>query len=113
VDLIAGNDRYDDITKKLVAAYDGGVQRRDRAGKAPRKVAERAAFLDRLPGGARLLEVGAGTGTDSLFFQEHGLDVVAADLSPAMVASCREKGIDARVMDFLHLDFPPEAILAR
>ncbi|MEU8663730.1 class I SAM-dependent methyltransferase, partial [Actinoplanes philippinensis] len=51
-------------------------------------------------------EVGAGTGQDSLFFQEQGLTVVAADLSPVMVEHCRAKGLDAHVMDFLHLDFP-------
>jgi SAM-dependent methyltransferase len=33
----------------------------------------------------RLLELGAGTGQDSLFFQENGLAVVATDLSPRMV----------------------------
>jgi SAM-dependent methyltransferase len=72
-------------------------------------VAERGAFLARLRerGCGRLLEIGAGTGQDSLFFQRHGLDVVAADLSPAMVARCREKGVDARVMDFRRPDLPP------
>jgi SAM-dependent methyltransferase len=49
--------------------------------------------------------VGAGTGQDSLFFMTHGLDVVAADLSPRMVERCRSKGVDARVMDVLNLDF--------
>lgn len=34
------------------------------------------------------------------------LQVVATDLSPAMVGFCRQKGLDAHVMDFLHLDFP-------
>ena len=65
-------------------------------------------FLERIrnEGKTRLLEVGAGTGQDSLFFQEAGLDVVAADLSSEMVARCRAKGIDAHVMDFLSLDFP-------
>ena len=32
--------------------------------------------------------------------------MVAADLSAAMVERCRAKGIEAHVMDFLHLDFP-------
>src|SRR5690606_3962913 len=41
------------------------------------------------------------------YFQENGLEVVAVDLSPAMVALCREKGLEAHVMDFLRLDFPP------
>ncbi len=53
-----------------------------------------------------MLEVGAGTGQDSLFFQENGFDVVATDLSPEHVRRCREKGLDAHVMDFLGLDFP-------
>lgn len=34
----------------------------------------------------RLLEIGAGTGQDSVFFASHGLDVVATDMSAAMVA---------------------------
>ncbi|GAB2960269.1 hypothetical protein GCM10027203_76540 [Nonomuraea fastidiosa] len=71
----------------------------------------RSAFLDlvRSGDGRRLLEIGVGTGQDSLYFKESGLDVVAVDLSPAMVARCREKGLEAFVMDFLHLDFAPES----
>ncbi len=103
--------RYGEVLGPLRAAYDGGVERRDQMVKWPWKLAERDAFLGRLRahGCARLLELGAGTGQDSVFFQEHGMAVVATDLSPAMVARCRAKGIDARVMDFLHLDFPPES----
>ncbi|MDP4503701.1 class I SAM-dependent methyltransferase [Nonomuraea turcica] len=101
--------RYDDVTGLLRTAYDGGAERRDLSGKALWKLAERQAFLSRLKdhGCRRLLEVGAGTGQDSAYFQENGLDVVAVDLSPAMLALCREKGIEAHVMDFLSLDFVP------
>ncbi|GAA2842262.1 class I SAM-dependent methyltransferase [Nonomuraea rubra] len=101
--------RYDEVIGSLRAAYDGGAERREGSGKSPWKVAEREAFLGRLRehGCGRLLEVGAGTGQDSLCFQENGLEVVAVDLSPAMVAHCRKKGLDARVMDFLGLDFAP------
>ena len=35
--------------------------------------------------------------------------MVATDLSPAMVGFCRQKGLEAHVMDFLHLDFPAGA----
>ncbi|HXL89010.1 MAG TPA: class I SAM-dependent methyltransferase [Streptosporangiaceae bacterium] len=98
--------RYHDILGNLRAAYDGGAEERDRRKKQPWKVAERAGFLERLAQGARLLEVGAGTGQDSLFFIAHGLEVVATDLSPVMVERCRAKGIDARAMDVLNLDFP-------
>ena len=54
----------------------------------------------------RLLEIGSGTGQDSVFFASHGLDVVATDMSAAMVARCRDKGLVARVMDFSQLDCP-------
>jgi SAM-dependent methyltransferase len=102
-----GPFRYDDIVADLRAAYDGSAPERDGRAKEPWKVAERAAFLTRLrdEGCGRLLELGAGTGQDSVFFRDQGLDVVAVDVSRQMVARCREKGIDARVMDVLHLDF--------
>ena len=100
--------RYDDVLADLRTSYDGGAAQRDTMDKSPWKVQERAAFLQRLrsQGARRLLEVGAGTGQDSAFFLDEGLDVVATDLSPAMVERCRAKNIDARVMDFLQLDFP-------
>ncbi|WP_020578098.1 class I SAM-dependent methyltransferase [Actinopolymorpha alba] len=101
--------RYEQVLGSLRTAYDGGAAARDQWEKSPWKVRERATFLDRLRAEkcGRLLEVGAGTGQDSLFFQENGLEVVATDLSPSMVERCREKGLDARVVDFLSLDFPP------
>jgi len=104
-----GDVRYADVLASLRAAYEGGAAERDRTAKAPWKLAERERFLERLraEGCARLLEIGAGTGQDSVYFRDSGLDVVATDLSPAMVDRCREKGLDARVVDFLHLDFAP------
>ncbi len=98
-----------DLLDSLRAAYDARAGWRDGLTKAPWKLAERAAVLDRLreAGGTRLLEVGAGTGQDSRFFQDNGLDVVAVDLSPEMVARCRRKGIEAYVRDFAHLGIPP------
>ena len=53
-----------------------------------------------------LLEVGAGTGRDSKFFQDQGLDVVCIDLSPAMVELCKQKGLTAYVMDMADIQFP-------
>lgn len=105
------SSRYEDVVGPLRVAYDAGAERRDGMAKAPWKLAERSAFLDRLQesGCRRLLELGAGTGQDSVFFQRSGLSVVAVDLSPVMVERCRQKGVDAHVRDFLHLDFPPES----
>lgn len=103
--------RYEDVVGPLRTAYDRGAAMRDAMLKEPWKQAERQAFLDRVVAarGNRLLEVGAGTGQDSAFFQANGLEVVAVDLSPAMVALCRDKGIEAHVRDLLHLGFEPES----
>jgi SAM-dependent methyltransferase len=100
--------RYQDVLDSLRAAYDGRAEWRDQQDKAPWKLAERELFAGRLlaDGGGRLLEIGAGPGHDSAYFASHGLNVVATDLSPAMVALCRAKGLDAHVRDFLHLGFP-------
>jgi SAM-dependent methyltransferase len=102
---------YHQVRDNLRRAYDGAADRRDRQVKEPWKLAERAAFLRRLKQAncTRLLEIGAGTGQDSRYFASHGLDVVATDMSAAMVARCRNKGLGARVMDFSQLDFRAES----
>src|ERR1700722_3394098 len=96
------------IRGSLRSSYDAGAQRRDDQGKQAWKLAEREAFAATLAaeGLSGLLEIGAGTGQESLFFAGRGLQVVATDASPAMVARCAAKGLDARVMDFAGLDFP-------
>lgn len=104
--MVDMNVRYDEVLDPLRQAYDTRAAWRDGLTKDPWKTAERQTFRGRLAPGARLLEVGAGTGQDSAYFQQEGLVVVAADLSPVMVEHCRAKGIEAHVMDFLHLDFP-------
>ncbi|HLI70669.1 MAG TPA: class I SAM-dependent methyltransferase [Ktedonobacteraceae bacterium] len=101
---------YQQIIASLRAAYSHkSAQQRDQTRKEDWKIAERQAFLDLLKqeGKQDLLEIGAGTGADSLFFQKNGLHVTCTDLSPAMVELCRAKGLEAHVMDFLSLNFPP------
>jgi SAM-dependent methyltransferase len=102
---------YDEIAARLWRSYDGGAAERDRHEVAPWKVEERGRFLALLreENKTTFLEVGAGTGRDSRFFQDQGLAVVSTDLSPEMVRRCHEKGLTAHVMDFLHLDFPGES----
>jgi SAM-dependent methyltransferase len=56
-----------------------------------------------------LLEIGPGAGKDSLFFQENGLNVKCIDLSPELVKICKQKGLDAQVMDMAELSFPQES----
>ena len=92
----------------LREAYDKRAVWRDKRLYPDWKERERANFLAHLQRENKrtLLEIGAGPGRDSLFFQQNGLEVVATDLSPEMVKLCREKGLTAHVMDFASLEFP-------
>lgn len=102
---------YDNIIADLRAAYDRAVEERENKPILPWKIEERRRFLDLLRQEQKttLLEIGAGTGRDSLFFQEQGLQVTCTDLSLAMAQHCRQKGLNAQVMDFRHLNFPAES----
>lgn len=53
----------------------------------------------------RVLDVGAGAGCHSLELKERGLDVVAIDISELSVGVMKERGIDARVIDFFDESF--------
>jgi SAM-dependent methyltransferase len=94
----------------LRAFYDQDARRRNESSSQPWKLSERARFLEELrrQGAGSLLELGAGVGKDSLYFQDQGLTVTATDLSPEMVKLCKEKHLNASVMDFMQLDFPAE-----
>lgn len=59
------------------------------------------AFLDRLPPGARVLELGCGGGQDAARMKARGFDVDATDGTAAMVAKANERwAVGARVMTF-------------
>ena len=108
---------YQTVIKQLRTAYDRKVDERAQRSLEQWKIEERAHFLQQLQaeGKQTLLEIGAGSGQDSLFFQENGLTVTCTDLSPEMVKHCRAQGLNAYVMDFANLAFPEkfDAIYAR
>jgi SAM-dependent methyltransferase len=124
---------YSSVTTELKSAYDARAEERDTRPVHAWKQEAWTKFLGRLQvekagsapegrqegggeGAISLLEIGAGTGQAGRFFQDAGLAVVCTDLSPEMVRLCRAKGLEAYVMDFLHLDFPSgrfDALLAQ
>ena len=62
-------------------------------------------FLDRLPPGGRVLELGCGGGQDAARMKARGFSVDATDGTPAMVAKANERwNVDARVMAFDQLE---------
>jgi SAM-dependent methyltransferase len=102
---------YGQVIASLREAYDRQAEERDKRETSSWKLEERQRFLTLLQqeGKQSLLEIGAGTGACSKFFQDGGLEVIATDLSPENVKRCREKGLTAYEMDFFHLDFPPRS----
>lgn len=94
------------LLSDLRTAYDHKVAERQGMPLSAWKAAERARFLAlvQAEGKQTLLEIGAGAGRDSLFFQQNGLAVTCVDLAPAMVAHCRSQGLDAHVVEFAQLD---------
>lgn len=66
-------------------------------------------FLDRLPPGGRVLELGCGGGQDAAWIASRGFSVDATDATPAMVAKANQRwDVGARVMAFDELDAEAE-----
>ena len=93
---------------RLQRSYDREAKDRDESPKQSWKLAEREGFLRRLQShqASSVLEIGAGTGHDSRFFQDRRLRPTCVDLSEEMVGLCRAKGLTAYRMNFLELGFP-------
>src|SRR5687767_253899 len=67
------------------------------------RAAWRQALVDALPeSGAKVLDVGAGTGALSLLAAELGFEVTALDLSPEMLARAERKAAERGVGDRMH-----------
>ena len=63
------------------------------------------AFLDRLPAGAPVLELGCGGGRDATRIRERGFTVDATDAVPALVTRANQAfDLGARVMAFHEID---------
>ena len=64
----------------------------------------RQRFLTHIPPGGRILDIGCGSGRDSVRFASQGFVVDARDRSTAMVAEAqRRTGLPVRVQDILSL----------
>jgi len=102
---------YKQLKSNLVNAYNQQAEQRNKSEIDEWKTAERGHFLSLLQeeNKQKLLEIGAGHGRDSLFFQDQGLQVTCIDLSPKMIELCQQKGIDAHVMDMVYLDFEQDS----
>lgn len=90
------------LLSDLARAYDGDVVRRNEAELDFRKpIIDK--WADQLTPGARIIELGAGTGQAAAHLTDRGFDVLATDLSPQNVAMCRERGLPAVVADMARI----------
>jgi SAM-dependent methyltransferase len=92
------------IREELARAYDAVVDVRD-DGVSHWKEIEREKFWTCLRERSMqtLLDLGSGPGLHAEYFRDQGLDATCVDLSPAMVARCKEKGFEAYVCDAAQL----------
>ena len=66
-------------------------------------------FISRLPPGARILDLGCGSGRDTLAFRHLGFHVVPVDGSEGMCRIASEStGSEVRRLDFFDLDYVDE-----
>lgn len=105
----SGSDHTEtaDVKTILRQSYDHHADLRNSSELEGWKIEERDQVLNafRTNDVRSILEIGAGPGRDSLFFQEQGFNMMTVDLSEEMVRLCKQKGLRAQVMDFYDLDF--------
>ena len=95
------------VTRRVtVASYDADAAAY-RAGTQEMPDSVRAAmdrFVEALPAGARVLEIGSGPGRDARALEDAGLSVRRTDVTPAFVRMLRADGYAADLLDPLRDD---------
>ena len=87
---------------QTLAFYEAEAEVYAARGQVSRRLAN---FLDQLPEGGRILELGCGGGQDALAMLQRGFDVTATDGSPALAAEAEARlGRPVQVMLFEELD---------
>ena len=96
---------WEEIRANIVQAYDNDAGRRVKAKKQQWKKQERKVFLSYLKNEKKhtLLEIGAGTGEDGLYFKKHGLSVTVTDISAEHIRLCKKRGLRALLLDIYDL----------
>ncbi len=95
----------------LAAGYDAGFTATALGSALRRLVWERAAML--FPPGARLLEIGCGTGEDAVHLARRGHTILATDAAARMVSAARAKSERAGVAERVRCECLPMESLSR
>src|SRR5512137_621210 len=97
IDLLATQHAFDSVASD----YDGALGNNALIQKMRAQVMQ---TIERtFPRGARLLDLGCGTGIDAAYLSARGYEVTAIDASPAMAARANERirqaHLDTRVLN--------------
>jgi ubiquinone/menaquinone biosynthesis C-methylase UbiE len=112
--------------RQVAQAFDQAAQNYDELYQSNQVMAwmrqeSLAALQEAFPPGSHLLEIGCGTGEEALALARKGYSIVATDISPAMIETCRRKaaaqdsqGVEWRVVpagqvDALVAEYNPTA----
>lgn len=100
----------ENIKKNLSLSYNEKVDYREKKDIQRWKISEIDKFLNYMKKEKKLslLDLGAGAGKQARMFKDCGIKVTCIDISKEMIRLCREKNIDAYVMDFYNLTFGSE-----
>jgi SAM-dependent methyltransferase len=100
------HDVRDAARAATIRAYDAhAADYRDATADLPAAIATAIGrFVGLLPAGARVLEIGSGSGRDALALERAGLSVRRTDVTPAFVELLREAGHPADQLDPLRDD---------
>lgn len=93
------------MDEETIAAYDAQVERYTKLVSRAKPDRDLTAFMDKLPSGAKVLDLGAGPGNSTKIMIDHGIDAVAWDASPEMIKAAKEMfGINAHLKGFDEID---------
>ena len=100
--------RQSDITEKTKKIYDAGVSEYRKSYIHVSRSAED--FIQYIPKGGKILEIGCGVGVDANFFAQKGHVVIATDISSQMIRQAQKDyphpNITFLVADMFSLNFP-------
>lgn len=97
----------EDYKEKTIKAYNKNAKKFSEKFKELMDLKRRyefQRFIELLPG-KKILDLGCGSGDHSYYFLQNGLDVSAIDISDEMIKICKQKGLNAFVMDIEDLKF--------
>jgi SAM-dependent methyltransferase len=93
-------EAYDALAGELAEGYDHHFETYARL--------EADHFLAKLSKGCRILDLGCGVGSASMYFAERGYIPISADLSEEMLKECQRRGLTHPIrLDLEALPFPP------